>query len=593
MAPKNGYVPAAALVQVESGLFLERATGAAYLAAKAASGGVLGIARPGGAYRTWQDQYNMKNGIPSYAYWNLNPNSSVGLAAPGYSSHGLGICVDAHGNSWMLANGERFGFYRPFGDRDPNHWQYRYPTWTEALAGNQRIVGPGGVRRRTEASAASAESGAPLPGGTIGTFDGWKYGDEATNGTVTSKVWFRSGGFWFWSGGFTDMGTHDLPDLNPVIPTDDRLVLATASALVRSAPWRSAPKVGENAADSLQDFGFWTIGEKVTLNGITTDLWYVTDDQKGFSWAGGYKSQEKAGLEEMAPVPEPPVITWPTTPYTFEAAGDFVTRVAPAHWSNFENEHSVPLAKDRKGFPALPSSVVLHQWGNPGDYLITSVINTFQARHDIADQRKSAHFVVNDDEIVQMVSLDHRAYHAGANGNDFVGIEIDPKMGPKTIANVRKVLTFLKERNEGEQLVNVLHKTLSNTTCGEWIEPHMLEFVIPTEFTVTFNDILGSPFAVKVLEGQKVTSPGTPTPPEGMYFVGWVTSEDRVLYEFSLPVTEDISLEAQYATKPIEEPDPGEEPGTPGKPDVPWFGIIASGVAAIVVAVLAAIFGGR
>lgn len=491
--PANGYVPSSALTLVDGRFYLENATAQAYLRAKAASGGILGIAAPGGAYRSYQDQYNMKHGIPSYAYWNLNPNSSVGLANPGGSSHGWGICIDIVGpgaNNWMLNNGSKYGFSRPFGANDPNHWLYASPTWENAKpTGTQRQVAGVEVFRRVGPNTDQSPIEPSLKPGEIGNFNGWIHGEKRPDG---NDIWFRGiSGNWFWSGGFTDKGTHDLTDLNPVDPAR-RTVLSTAPARYRTAPKTSATISGEFAAGQNVTWAYFVKGEAVNGN----DIWFVDSSKKQFSWSGGYTSTATTGLTQITvSVPEAP--TWPTEKYSFAAAGDFVTRVAPADWSNFENAYSVPVATDRKGFPALPKGVVLHQWGAQGAYLISSVINTFQTRHEAAGDRVSAHFVVNADEIVQMVALETRAYHAGSGGNDYVGIEIDPYISEtdakgvlteralKIIANVRKVLAFLKARNAGVPLTNLLHKKIPGaaTACGGFIEPVLAKVDVSTPTT--------------------------------------------------------------------------------------------------------------
>jgi peptidoglycan hydrolase-like protein with peptidoglycan-binding domain len=271
-------------------------------------------------------------------------------------------------------------------------------------------------------------------------------------------------------------------------PPNTRTVLGV-EVNVRTAPSSQATKTGVYAANSVVELPYFTRGESVS----NVDIWFVDASKTKFAWAGGFTSQNTAGMTEIT-VAEVPKPKWPTEKYSFAPAGNFVTRVAPADWSNFENEYSVPDPASRKGFPAKPTSVVLHQWGNPNDYTISSVINTFQARHEDPNARVSAHFVVNDDEIVQMVSLDHRAYHAGPAGNDFVGIEIDPRMTPATIANVRKVLEFLRSRNDNAALTNVLHKSLAATSCGTWIEPHLNALTLgptdPQEPTDPSDDVI-------------------------------------------------------------------------------------------------------
>ena len=128
----NGDLPASLLVEVEPGLSLEPATAAAYKRMKdaAAQDGVtLAIPRPAGAYRSLFVQKDMRE--RGWLY-NLDPTSSVALAAPGYSTHGLGDRVDVvrgAAGDWAIRNAHRFGFVREFGAADPRHFRFTKPTW--------------------------------------------------------------------------------------------------------------------------------------------------------------------------------------------------------------------------------------------------------------------------------------------------------------------------------------------------------------------------------------------------------------------------------------------------------------------------------
>lgn len=128
----NGSLPASLLVEVEPGLSLEPATAEAYRRMKAAAaqdGVTLAIPRPAGAYRSLFVQKDMRE--RGWLY-NLDPTSSVALAAPGYSTHGLGDRVDivrGAAGDWAIRNAERFGFVREFGAADPRHFRFTKPTW--------------------------------------------------------------------------------------------------------------------------------------------------------------------------------------------------------------------------------------------------------------------------------------------------------------------------------------------------------------------------------------------------------------------------------------------------------------------------------
>lgn len=127
--PANGRMPADLLREVEPGMFLEAGTAAAYLKAKAESGGILKIASPVGAYRSYAVQVDMRANPGKYG---LDPASSVPVAAPGQSTHGWGTRVDiavGAGRTWAIVRLAEFGFKREFGSADPGHFQYLTPSF--------------------------------------------------------------------------------------------------------------------------------------------------------------------------------------------------------------------------------------------------------------------------------------------------------------------------------------------------------------------------------------------------------------------------------------------------------------------------------
>ena len=81
----------------------------------------------------------------------------------------------------------------------------------------------------------------------------------------------------------------------------------------------------------------------------------------------------------------------------------------------------------------------------------------------------------------------------------------------------------------------VLSMLFSFAACGE------------KKYTVTFETNGGSAIpSVKVVEGQPVGEPSQPAK-DGMFFAGWYRDADLItLYDFSAPVTADITLYAKW-----------------------------------------------
>ena len=246
------------------------------------------------------------------------------------------------------------------------------------VAPNQRVVGPNGANGRSDPSTKNPATQFLDPG-TVGNFDGWINGENVQG----QPVWFRGSvsGDWFWAGGFTDQGTHDLADLNTAnlgpqqrkataglngraepntgsaaiawldegavgdfdgwvyggtvdgenrwlrgqhsgawfslkyldpgntdnltdlnTPTTSSDRTAGANPVnVRSGPYTSSPVTGSIPGGTIVTMNGWATGENVQ----GTDAWYRRASDGGWAWAGGFTSQDTAGLEEVS-APAPP-----------------------------------------------------------------------------------------------------------------------------------------------------------------------------------------------------------------------------------------------------------------------------------------------
>lgn len=188
------------------------------------------------------------------------------------------------------------------------------------LEPNQRQAGPNGVKRRQGPTTASAELPGPLSPGTVGTFDGWIYGQQVNDGVANTNIWYRgTSGNWFWAGGFTRISGDGLQNLNPTpppAPVDpaERIVGAN-TVRRRKAPSTASAEAGPVLpANSKHKFDGWATGEKVSDSIATSDTWFHHADG-WWAWAGGFTSQSKDGLKDMTtPDPVPPAPEPPTPP---------------------------------------------------------------------------------------------------------------------------------------------------------------------------------------------------------------------------------------------------------------------------------------
>jgi N-acetylmuramoyl-L-alanine amidase len=238
----------------------------------------------------------------------------------------------------------------------------------------------------------------------------------------------------------------------------------------RAAPNTSSPVVRIIKAGSREVWEGYVHGETVA----GTDIWYC--DSVGYASAAFFDPLVTTGLVDRTPVAPPPPapVETPTAPQTYDFVLDFgslngiTVEKIPAHWDNYGEE-----------FPYKPVKAVLHWWNSLANRpSIESVINEFCK----ISTSKSPHFIVSDTRIIQCVALTDRAFHAGPGGNDWLGIEIDPRAVEKNAdgtytaralviqSNVRALLAALRSKY-GYQLGTILHKDVPGaaTACSDLV----------------------------------------------------------------------------------------------------------------------------
>lgn len=286
--------------------------------------------------------------------------------------------------------------------------------WFAALSGTQRKVLPSiPVKRRLQPTTQSAEAGDPLPAGEVGNFVGWIRG-ELVNG---NNVWFKGiSGHWFWSGGFTDTGTHDLLDLNPKPwAGSSRTVRAdVAAANVRALPNLSAEVTAIlNAGQKVTAQGF-ARGVMVAQSGVSTDTWYKLDS--GWAWAGSFTDSTTAGLEPLDPPAEPKVLD--PSQWTGKTPD-----VEIAEWIGSPNFNRYPANPKKTQFT--------EHWM---DGTLDGTDSHFQKPGTITEEGRgtgvAANFGVGQTEVHQYIKLDHYQHADGNRESNTTSVSIEHEGGP-------------------------------------------------------------------------------------------------------------------------------------------------------------------
>lgn len=334
----------------------------------------------------------------------------------------------------------------------------KYIGWTE-FVGNARVLKPapapapiGGNQRQAAARVnyreqpkTSANVIKQFEANDILTFKGFVSGENVEGNNKWFVGAYTNG--YAWSGAFTNPSTAGLPNLTT--PNDPLVKITNASVNFRDAPNTKGNIVATYPQGS-------DIKMKAYLNGETVDgnsVWFVSELRGLYAWSGGFTDSSTAGLPQYTPIPPVPEPTLP--PYQFTKDLDCVTEVIPAHPNNFMYGN----------FPDKPEKAVIHDFGAEGKDTYSSTINWIKS----PNAEVSAHFVISGKKITQMVSIKDRAYHAGPNGNNFIGIETDPKQDQDTINSTISVLKELKEKY-GYQLELMEHNQIMQTLCGDDVD---------------------------------------------------------------------------------------------------------------------------
>lgn len=191
------------------------------------------------------------------------------------------------------ANPTAAGFWEVF---DRNNWVGK----TTPVEPTQRVAGGSTVNGRSAPNTAVPVTQTLQPG-TVADMNGWITGENVSGNTT----WFRGAhsGDFFWSGGFTDTGTHDLADLNgPVIGPTQRMV-GDSGVNGRYQPNANGAVSQVVRPGTIVTMKGWTHGESIA--GV--DIWFQGASSGDWFWGGGFTSQSTANLPEVDVDPDPPI----------------------------------------------------------------------------------------------------------------------------------------------------------------------------------------------------------------------------------------------------------------------------------------------
>lgn len=424
--------------------------------------------------------------------------------------HGPFVSIGAHLSTWMVKANDRVALGQVVAKTGnsgfstgphlhfeilPDKWNVLGPFYgrvnpelyigkSQPLASNERVCGPLGCQSRKTPTSKGVK-GRMVPGGTTEVFDGW------INGEVISGIgtWYHDNlNLWYWAGAFESQSTAGLKDMNPpkpggaggqVAPKPNERIVGPNGVNQRPLPDKNATSTRTYPPGTRLVMKGWV--EATDPYGTGEKRWWVSVTPNCYFHFSGFADNSTVGLPKLPWTPPKP----PAAPPAYDFVLDFpkVNGIAvekvPANLTNVE-----------KGkFPAAPSHVVEHWWNSLANRpTFDNVLSEFTK----AGTFKSPHFVVTDTRVAQTVSLKDRAYHAGAGGNDWVGVEIDPlaieknadgtytERAKKIQANVRELNVLLRAKY-GYKMTLILHKNVpGNATACSDLDLSTFEPPLPT-----------------------------------------------------------------------------------------------------------------
>lgn len=316
-------------------------------------------------------------------------------------------------------------------------WGGRYLGWTNRIGGhtvitaatsplaaNERRAGAGGARGRADSNTQSAKiDDAFLEPGAVAAFDGFVHGESVEG----NDIWIRGAKFgrFYWSGSFEGgANVNGLPLLGASPARADQRVVTGEGVYERTGPGTSYARTGDDrefAAGQVLDFKAWTRGESVTLNGVTTDVWYQGAYAGMWFSAACFTRPTTDGLPEVTFNPGTPAPSGSTsTPAPVEVP-EWKKRIPDsglAKWIGSPNfNYRTPRPATER-----PTHVTMHWMAGT----LAGTDSTFQD----AQRGSAATYGIGQTEIHQYV---REQDYQQADGNTFsnrYGISIEHEAGP-------------------------------------------------------------------------------------------------------------------------------------------------------------------
>ena len=181
-------------------------------------------------------------------------------------------------------------------------------------------------------------------------------------------------------------------------------------------------------------------------------------------------------------------------------------------------------SRSKYGYGSGIDGITIHHWGSTGQKHANVVA---WLRGDTGNRGSSAHYVVSDGLVTQVVDESNAAWHGGSNkaNGTTIGIEMRPEMTDGDWATLVELCADIERRHGSLKYYG--HKDWKNTACPGDYYPRLGELVSSINALLDGKQPAAEPKPKPAKKNGKIPGPGTAFPWPDDHYIGPKDAPDR------------------------------------------------------------------